>query len=69
MSPNVGGVNMSQETTDTTSTTVDSSGATTLARLLIHMKENNVSYLIGMLVAYQMGILDKFIVYGSGVCS
>ena len=69
MSPNVGGMNMSQETTDTTSTTVDSSELTTLARLLLHMRDNNVSYIIGLLVTYQMGLLDKFLIYSAGVCS
>ena len=38
------------------------------ARLLTHIKENNVSWMIGMLVAYQMGILDKALAYGSGMC-
>lgn len=42
--------------------------ASTLARLSIHIKQNNIAYLIGTLVAYQIGILDKIFVYGTGVC-
>ncbi len=46
----------------------DSGDVTALARLLLHVKENNVAYLIATLVAYQMGILDKVFTYGSGMC-
>lgn len=38
-------------------------------RLFMHVKENNIQYLIGILVAHQMGILDSLYTYGSGVCS
>lgn len=48
---------------------VDSSDVTTLARLLLHVKQNNIAYLIAMLVSYQMGILDKFFIAATGVCS
>ena len=41
---------------------------TTVARLSLHVKNNNIAYLIGSLVLYQMGILDKLITFGSGVC-
>ncbi len=47
---------------------VETSDVASLARLILHVKENNVAYLIGMLVAYQIGILDKMFLYGSGVC-
>ncbi len=46
----------------------DSGDVTALARLSLHVKENNVAYLIATLVAYQMGILDKILTYGSGMC-
>ncbi len=46
----------------------DSGDVTALARLSLHVKENNVAYLIATLVAYQMGILDKIFTYGSGMC-
>ena len=38
------------------------------ARLLNHIKDNNVTWMIAILVSYQMGILDKFWNYGSGMC-
>ncbi len=59
---------MSNENLDKTNS-FDSSDVTTVARLLLHVKENNVGYMIGTLVLYQMGILDKLFTYGSGVCS
>lgn len=54
---------------ETSAITPDCSDVTALARLSIHVKENNIAYLIGVAVCYQMGILDKFFAYGSGVCS
>jgi hypothetical protein len=44
------------------------SDVTTLARLSIHIKNNNVAYAIGVLVSYQMGILDKVFSIGTGMC-
>jgi len=38
-------------------------------RLFMHIKENNIQYLIGLLVAHQMGILDHVWTYGTGVCA
>lgn len=49
-------------------TQFDSGDVTALARLSLHVKENNIAYLIATLVAYQMGLLDKVFTYGSGVC-
>ena len=46
----------------------DTSELTSSLRLLLHMKENQLSYLIGILIAYQVGILDTLWTYGSGVC-
>lgn len=40
-----------------------------LAMLIEHMKQNNLSYMVGMFVAWQMGLLDSVITYGSGICS
>jgi hypothetical protein len=40
-----------------------------IARLLNHIKENNVSWMVGMLVAYQLGMMDQFWTYGTGLCS
>lgn len=42
---------------------------TTSVRLLSHVKENNIAYLIGVLVCYQIGLLDKVLTYGAGVCT
>lgn len=39
------------------------------ARLFIHLKQNNIQYLLGVLIAYQLGILDKVFNYGSGLCA
>jgi hypothetical protein len=44
------------------------SDVTTLARLSIHVKDNNIAYLIGSLVAYQMGLFDKVFQFGTGMC-
>lgn len=38
------------------------------ARLIQHIRDNNVSWMVAGLVAYQMGILDKFLAYGAGMC-
>lgn len=39
-------------------------------RLGLHLKEpaNQVKYLLGLIVAYKMGLLDKVFMYGSGLC-
>lgn len=52
-----------------TSTTPSACGdVATLARLSIHIRENNIAYLIGVAVCYQIGIIDKIMNYGSGIC-
>lgn len=38
------------------------------ARLLLHLKQNNIQYLLGVLIAYQMGLLDKLYDTGVGLC-
>ena len=40
-----------------------------LAAIIEHMRTNNLSYIVGTFVAWQMGLLDSVITYGSGVCS
>ncbi len=52
----------------TTSASVDCSDVTTIARLSLHVRENHLAYLVGVLIAHQTGILDKVFVYGSGMC-
>ncbi len=44
------------------------STSSTSLRLLLHLKDNQIQYMIGVLVAYQMGILDSLWTYGAGVC-
>lgn len=58
---------------DSPSDIIDSSldSATTSStslRLLLHLKDNQIQYMIGILVAYQMGILDSLWTYGAGMC-
>lgn len=40
-----------------------------LAMIIEHMRANNLSYIVGTFVAWQMGLLDSVITYGSGICS
>lgn len=56
----------SEVTTETVSQAVD---ITRGASLFLHIKENNIAYLLGVLISYQMGILDKVLAHGSGICS
>ena len=53
---------------DAPSTTVESSDIAAASRLLIHVAERRIEYLVATLILYQMGILDKFFTYGSGIC-
>ena len=55
----------SQEVTDGLTHPTSESSA---LRLMLHLKENNLQYLVGVLVAYQMGILDSLWTYGAGMC-
>lgn len=49
--------------------TAGSGDITGSLRLFMHIKENNIQYLIGILVAHQLGILENLYTYGVGVCS
>ena len=40
-----------------------------MAMIIQHIRQNNISYMIGTFVLWQMGALDKVITYGSGICS
>ena len=42
---------------------------TRAASVLQHVKENNLAYLLAVLISYQMGILEQVVTYGSGVCA
>ncbi len=68
MSRNAGCVIMSPESNLNTSASDASSDVAAGARLFVHLKENNVQYLLGLILAYQVGLLDKAFQYGSGMC-
>jgi len=36
--------------------------------VLRHIKENNVSYLLGVFVLHSMGVLEQAATYGQGMC-
>lgn len=49
-------------------TLAEASPLTASARLGIHLRDNNLTYLVGMLCAMQLGLLDKLYTYGGGIC-
>jgi len=51
--------------------TEDSTNAVQAAKVLSilkHVRENNVSYLLGVFVLHSMGFLEQAVSYGSGMC-
>jgi hypothetical protein len=38
------------------------------ASVLAHIVERRLEYLIGTLIAHQLGLLDQLVTYGSGMC-
>lgn len=36
--------------------------------ILKHIADRRIEYLLGSLIAYQIGLLDKVVTYGAGVC-
>lgn len=53
-----------------TSEAVDAAKKTiSTSSLIAHIAERRIEYLIGTLIAYQIGLLDKLVTYGSGVCA
>ena len=40
-----------------------------MALFIEHMRQNNLSHIVGTFVAWQMGLLDSVVTYGSGICS
>ena len=58
---------MSPET-PISSTTVDSDTLAGGARLWIHLKDNQLQYLVGLLVLHTFGAFDKIVEHGSGIC-
>lgn len=57
----------SDSSLETASTSGDSIPSGSL-RLLLHLKENQIQYLVGLLLLHQMGILEKVYTHASGVC-
>jgi hypothetical protein len=59
-------------TPDTAATAVIDTAADTskLISVFEHVKQNNLAYLVGLLISHQLGILDQVIVWGSssGLC-
>jgi len=50
-------------------TIVDTSiDANKLVTVMEHVKQNNIAYLVALFVSHQLGILDKVLLWGSGVC-
>lgn len=46
----------------------DVSPLTASARLGLHLRDNNLTYLVGLLCAMQLGLLERLTAYGSGIC-
>lgn len=40
-----------------------------MAMIIDHVRQNNIAYLIGVLISYQMGLLDKVVTHGQGICA
>jgi len=55
-------ITVEQESTETVQQ------AAKVLSILKHVKENNVSYLLGMFVLHSMGVLDQALTYGQGMC-
>lgn len=36
--------------------------------IMKHIAERRIEYLLGSLIAYQIGLLDRLVEYGAGVC-
>lgn len=56
---------------DTAAAVVETATDTSkLITVFEHIKQNNVAYLVGLLISHQLGILDQVIVWGSssGLC-
>lgn len=54
---------------DTAATAVESVAKVSQgASVLAHIVERRLEYLIGTLIAHQLGLLDQLVTYGSGMC-
>ena len=51
-------------------TTTEVMSSTLRAGLILqHLKNNNTSYLLAVLLAHALGILEPVMTYGQGICS
>lgn len=56
-------------TTDAAASVVESAAKVGQgASVLAHIVERRLEYLIGTLIAHQIGLLDQLVTYGSGMC-
>jgi hypothetical protein len=58
---------MSPDTADVVTEAVKKTA--TSVSVMTHIAERRIEYLLGALIAYQIGLLDKLVTYGSGVCA
>jgi hypothetical protein len=38
------------------------------AAIVNHVRQNNVAYLLGVLIAHTLGITERLLAYGQGMC-
>ena len=56
-------------TPDTATAVVDTvAKASQGASVLAHIVERRLEYLIGTLIAHQLGLIESVVTYGSGMC-
>jgi hypothetical protein len=56
------------DTAATVAITETAAKAGQAASVLAHIVERRLEYLIGTLIAHQLGLLDQLVTYGSGMC-
>lgn len=39
-----------------------------LASIISHVRQNNVSYLLAVLISHMLGLTDRVVTYGQGMC-
>ena len=55
-------------TPDTATAVETAVDMTRAATVMQHVKENNLAYLVGLLISYQMGILEQAYTYVPTIC-
>ncbi len=56
---------MTPETTNAIDVSVS---AAKVGSVVAHVKKNNVSYLLGVLIGHMLGVTDQVLAYGQGMC-